>query len=143
MYGDAFIALLIQDIDPSTLCPQLNVCVRSTPLSNEKCPLCLFLVQDLENALQQNRSEENIKSKLQVLCNHLPPKMKAECVDFVETYTKELVDKLAQDFSPQQICLSLKLCTPKEEIFIEHLGDKKSSNDYRNYCQPNGFIATD
>lgn len=135
MYGDAVIALLIQDIDPSVLCPKLNVCVRTSPKANEKCPLCLFLIQDLEESLKSNRTEENIKKELQRLCNPLSTNLRAECIDFVETYTKELVEKLAENFSPQDICLYLKLCTPKEEIFIEHLGDKKSSNDYCNYTQ--------
>lgn len=133
MYGDAVIALLIQDIDPSIICPMTGVCTRTSPKANEKCPLCLFLIQDLEDALKKDRSEDNIKNKLKILCDHFSPKLKAECVDFIETYTKELVEKIANDFSPQDICLYLKLCTPKEEIFIEHLGDKKSSNEYCNY----------
>lgn len=128
-YGDAIIAMLIQDIDPSLVCPKLNVCVRQTSLNNEKCPLCLFLIQELEETLKGDRSKANIKSKLNVLCSHLSSQLRAECIDFVQTYTDELVDKLSDDFSPQQICLYLKLCTTNEEILIEHLGDKKSSAD--------------
>lgn len=130
-YGDAIIAMLVQDIDPSLVCPKLNVCVRQTPLNNEKCPLCLFLIQELEETLKHNRSKANIKEKLSGLCTHLSVQLKTECNDFVQTYTDELVEKLANNFSPQQICLYLKLCTAKEEILIEHLGDKKSSTDLR------------
>lgn len=73
--------------------------------------------------------QENIKNKLDSLCNHLSDSLKVECLDFVQTYTNELVDKLSNDFSPQEICLYLKLCTPKEEIVIENLGDKKSASN--------------
>lgn len=130
-YGDAIIAMIVQDIDPSLICPKIGVCMRETPLNNEKCPLCLFLIQELEETLKGDRSKANIKSKLTGLCSHLTNQLRAECSDFVQTYTDELVDKLADDFSPQEICLSLRLCTAKEEILIQHLGDKKSSADLR------------
>lgn len=56
-YGDAVIALLIQDIDPSQICPELNLCVSKKALNNEKCPLCLFVIQDAEEVLQSNKSK--------------------------------------------------------------------------------------
>lgn len=130
-YADAVIALLIQEIDPSEICPRLSVCVQATPTANEKCPLCLFLVQDLEEQLQHNRSKKNIEEKLHVLCTHLRDDLKAECIDFINTYTAELVDKLANDFSPREICLYLKCCTDKEETLIENIGNRASYNDYR------------
>lgn len=133
MYADAIIALLIQEIDPSEICPKLLTCVRTTSTANEKCPLCLFLVQDIEEQLQHNKSKQNIEEKLHVLCSRLPSNLKAECDDFINTYTAELVDKLANDFTPQQICLYLKCCSEKEETFIEKIGDKASFNDYRMY----------
>lgn len=135
-YGDAIIAMLVQDIDPSAICPKLNICLRQTSTRNEKCPLCLFLVQELEETIENDRSKANIKSKLNSLCSHLTTQLKAECNDFVQTYADELIDKLANDFTPQQICLYLKLCTSNEEILIEHLGDKKSSADLCKYCNP-------
>lgn len=131
MYADAIIALLIQEIDPSQVCPRLSVCAKSEATANEKCPLCLFVVQDIEEQLQHNRSKQNIEEKLSVLCNRLKDDLKAECIDFINTYTAELVDKLASDFSPREICLYLKCCTENEEVRIEKIGDKASYNDYR------------
>lgn len=138
MYGDAVIALLIQDIDPSEICPKLAVCVRTTSKANEKCPLCLFLVQDLVELIKRDKSKENIENKLHTLCSRLSNDLKAECVDFVNTYTAELVDKLANDFTPREICLYLKLCTEKEEILIEHIG---SHSDYNNYSEFNILLS--
>lgn len=135
MYGDAVIALLIQEIDPSQVCPKLSLCTapKAPPKANEKCPLCLFLVQDLEEQLQRNKSKQNIEDKLNRLCDHLRDDLKEECVDFIHTYTAELVDKLANDFTPREICLYLKCCTDKEEMRIEKIGDKAGYNDYRMY----------
>lgn len=133
MYADAIIALLIQEIDPSQVCPKLSVCAEPKAMANEKCPLCLFLVQDIEEQLQHNKSKQNIEDKLSVLCNRLRDDLKAECIDFINTYTSELVDKLASDFTPREICLYLKCCTEKEEVRIEKIGDKASYNDFRMY----------
>lgn len=137
MYADAVIAMIIQDIDPSQVCPKLALCTRTTSTANEKCPLCLFLVQDLEEQLQHNRSKENIEDKLHLLCSRLKDDLRAECDDFINTYTAELVDKLANDFTPRQICLYLKLCTEKEEVLIEKIGDKSAYNDFRMYSDAN------
>lgn len=135
MYGDAVIALLIQEIDPSQVCPKLSLCTMpsAVPKANEKCPLCLFLVQDLEEQIQRNTSKQNIEDKLARLCDHLRDDLKAECIDFINTYTAELVDKLANNFTPREICLYLKCCTDKEEMRIEKIGDKAGYNDYRMY----------
>lgn len=134
MYGDAVIALLIQEIDPSQVCPKLSLCTTKTSTAskaNEKCPLCLFLVQDLEEQIQRNTSKQNIEDKLSRLCDHLRDDLKSECIDFINTYTAELVDKLANNFTPREICLYLKCCTDKEEMRIEKIGDKAGYNDYR------------
>lgn len=67
-YGDAVIALLIQDIDPKDVCPRLLICpnnskdfevfapepviepmevtINAKNSGSEKCPLCLFAVQE-------------------------------------------------------------------------------------------------
>lgn len=133
MYGDAVIALLIEEIDPSQVCPKLSLCATQTVNANEKCPICLFLVQDLEEQLQRNKSKQNIEDKLHRLCDHLRSDLKAECLDFINTYTAELVDKLASDFTPREICLYMKCCTEKEEMRVDRIDEKPGSNDYRTY----------
>lgn len=132
-YGDAFIALLIQEIDPRDVCPKLYMCpatskdfevfapgpvvkpievtINAKNSGSEKCPLCLFAVQEAKTLLKDDKSTENIKRTLKGLCSHLTNKLQPECTDFVETYTAELLKMLADDFTPQQICVYLKVCT--------------------------------
>lgn len=141
-YGDAIIALAVQDIAPRDICPRFYICPPATGVEQfevfepieavaaaadsnaemkvninttsiwgtEKCPLCLFAVQAAIDKIQSDKSKENIRHTLNGLCVHLPQKLQLECTDFVETYTNELLDMLAQDFTPQDICVSLKLC---------------------------------
>uniref|UniRef100_A0A8D8AVK0 Prosaposin n=1 Tax=Culex pipiens TaxID=7175 RepID=A0A8D8AVK0_CULPI len=129
LYGDAVIALLIQSMDPRQVCPQLRMC----PASNDDieifapapidvtidanagqdkptCPLCLFAVSQLEESIKNDRTKENVKQALDKLCSHLSSKLKLECTDFVETYSAELIEMLVSDFTPQEICVYLKLC---------------------------------
>uniref|UniRef100_A0A6E8VEF0 Saposin n=1 Tax=Anopheles coluzzii TaxID=1518534 RepID=A0A6E8VEF0_ANOCL len=129
VYGDAVIALLIQSINPRQICPTLKMCPSASldveifaPAPVEvsitargdkdkpTCPLCLFAVSQLEESVKTDRSKENIKSALNKLCTHLSPKLRLECNDFVDTYTAELVEMLASDFTPQEMCVFLKLC---------------------------------
>lgn len=130
-YGDAVIALLIQDLDPASICPRLSLCTSATPVKADgKCPLCLFMVQDLEDKLRYNKTKANIEKELHAVCYKLRDDLRAECVDLVNTYTAELVDKLANDFSPHDICSYLKVCPDQEMDLIEHLGSKSAYMDY-------------
>ncbi|KAJ8721344.1 hypothetical protein PYW07_002119 [Mythimna separata] len=122
-YGPAVVALLVQRIDPATICPALSLCpktkeneVRRVDINSEKsnCPLCLFAVEQLETMLKNNRTEESIKKALDNLCTHLSTKLRTECVDFVDTYAPQLVEMLVADMDAQEICVYLKLC--KDEV---------------------------
>ncbi|XP_068632448.1 uncharacterized protein Sap-r isoform X2 [Battus philenor] len=119
-YGPAVIALLVQEIDPSSVCPALGLCpqteeVRRVSINSEKsnCPLCLFAVEQLEAMLKNNRSEESIRRALDGLCSHLSAKLRTECVDFVDAYSNQLVEMLVANMNSQEICVFLKLCEDK------------------------------
>ncbi|KAH8306358.1 hypothetical protein KR018_009013 [Drosophila ironensis] len=148
MYGDAVIALLIQGLNPRDVCPMMQMCPKNiekkedievfhpVPVSDEQdsptCPLCLFAVEQAQIKIRDNKSKENIRKVLDGLCSHLPNKLKDECVDFVNTYSNELVDMLITDFKPQEICVQLKLC-PKSKDTLADMGisleDKSSSEE--------------
>ncbi|KAI5639894.1 saposin-like type b, region 1 domain-containing protein [Phthorimaea operculella] len=117
-YGPAVIALLVQQIDPSSVCPALRLCpqtqeVRRVDINAEKsnCPLCLFAVEQLESMLKNNHTEESIRDALDSLCGHLAPKLRTQCVDFVDQYSTQLVEMLVANMNAQEICVYLKLCT--------------------------------
>ncbi|XP_034940789.1 prosaposin [Chelonus insularis] len=141
-YGDALIALLVQEIDPSTICPLLHVCpsdqmmVAWEQLPKDKmietelkdkpsCPLCLLAVEQIENVIKQNTTEANIEHELDKLCLHLPKSLNEQCVDFVKAYSKELIEMLILDLSPQEICVFLKLCDEKKKIMPDNFPQDK------------------
>lgn len=47
--------------------------------------------------------------------------MKLECTDFIETYTNELVTMLVDDFTPEAICVQLRLCDPQKPTKPDYL----------------------
>ena len=124
LYGDAVIALLVQEIDPRDLCPQLKLCPSNvadveivTPMDveiNQKskptCPLCVLVVKEAEDYIKNEKSKESAKKALEKVCSRLPPKPQLQCTDFVETYYDELLEKLVSDFAPKDICVELQLC---------------------------------
>lgn len=139
MYGDAVIALLIQGLNPRSVCPMMQMCPRNIEKQEDievfhpaqvnsddqqdkpTCPLCLFAVEQAQIRIRDNKSKDNIKKVLDGLCSHLPSKLRAECVDFVETYSNELIDMLITDFKPEEICVQLKLC-PKTKDYLDEMG---------------------
>lgn len=178
MYGDAVIALLIQGLNPREVCPKLQMCPKNLNKRNDMeviavepynsdvsdkptCPLCLFAVEQAQQQIKDNKSKQHIKNVLDHLCNHLPIKLKGECVDFIETYSSELIDKLISDFKPQEICVSLKLCD-NSESYLDDMGismedfdsseDKSGENEidsnempvqieFQNYSPPNCWLC--
>lgn len=162
IYGDAIMAMLIQEIDPSQVCPTLKLCpsgkvidvetfspeVKPPPKmdvtikSSDKptCPLCLFAVQELQQIIETNKTKENVEDALKGLCSHLPAKLRNECNDFVETYSAELIEMLISDFTPQEICVYLRLCSdqsPDLSLVNLKLGMDKADN-----IEMNGDIET-
>lgn len=66
LYGDAFVAILAQEIDPSQVCPSLHICParelenRYEPVKltgKPGCPLCLMAVEELYEKLKDNKTE--------------------------------------------------------------------------------------
>ncbi|CAK9829953.1 PSAP [Anthophora retusa] len=135
VYGDAIVAILAEEIDPSQVCPMLRLCPtakmmelwQSIPakymLEEKKkpsCPLCLLAVSQIYNVIKNNKTEANIEHALDKLCIHLPKSLAEECTDLVKGYSKELVELLLADLTPQEVCVFMELCED------EKYSDKKS-----------------
>lgn len=73
MYEPALVAILAQEIDPSTVCPLIKACpsnnrdieVFMKHVADGKCPLCLFAVEKLEQMVKDKKTEvrKNRKEK--------------------------------------------------------------------------------
>lgn len=143
-YGNAFIAIMVQEIDPSTVCPGMGFC-PSQEVSrillvgednvNEKpgCPLCLLAVEQLETIVKGNKTEESVKAALKSLCTHLPKSLVPECDNFVDTYSEQLVEMLIADFTPQEVCVYIKLCNTNKTSSSEIVAGDILTNEVPQY----------
>ncbi|XP_043672943.1 prosaposin [Vespula pensylvanica] len=129
-YGDAVVALLAQEIDPSQVCPMIHVCPSEELIEvwnkapkgyiiethdKPSCPLCLLALTQIYDAIKDNKTEVKIKDELDKLCSHLPNTLIDQCADFVKEYSKELIEMLLADLTPKEICVYIKLCNPEED----------------------------
>ncbi|KAJ9594699.1 hypothetical protein L9F63_014033, partial [Diploptera punctata] len=124
-YGNAFIALVAQEIDPSQVCPKLGLCpgentgvlldLQHTVNDKPTCPFCLLALTSLINKLKDKKTEDEIKKELENLCQDLPKSLAAECNQFVSTYADEVINMIIADFTPQEICTYLRLCDPSKK----------------------------
>lgn len=129
LYGDAVVALLVQEIDPREVCPTLKFCPKMSddvdvfapnPIQIEtgnkpQCPLCVLVIEEAQKYIESQKSEAEAKRALKKVCSRLPPKLQLQCNDFVETYYEELLKKLIADFTPMEICKDITLCATRNE----------------------------
>lgn len=113
------------------ICPELKLCPKNidnflpdvgfmfSELKDNKstCPLCLFAIMEAQQLINTTKTKTNIENVLGNLCLHLSIKMQKQCNDFVVKYSSELIEMLISDFTPQEICVYLKLCIDKKDDF--------------------------
>ncbi len=81
--------------------------------SDVECLLCKRLVQYVIQELKDNRTEEAIISALDRVCSLFPSKDRAQCKNFVEQYTDELIHILTEETDPEMACTLLGVCVPQ------------------------------
>ncbi|XP_072347986.1 prosaposin isoform X4 [Scyliorhinus torazame] len=93
--------------------------------SSQGCVICEFAMRQIENLLQQNRTEEMIVNAVEKVCSILPTTVKSECRDFVEQYGQAVVELLAQELDPAFVCTAIGLCKKTERVAIEKVKPKQ------------------
>ncbi len=75
------------------------------------CLLCEFTMQKLEKFLEDGHNVDEIKDYLDGLCDEAPGAYKDTCKSFVDGYAPMIIDMIASEIHPSQICKELKLCS--------------------------------
>ncbi|KAL4240157.1 hypothetical protein ACF0H5_000951 [Mactra antiquata] len=155
-YSDQIIHLLVDEmIDPSKVCSAIGLCPRAQqPLIKEPenvkdgpfCVICEFVLSQLDIILEGNRSEVAIEAALEKVCSLMPDTVSTECVQFVNTYSRQIIDLLVKTvFNPSEICLKIKACkTPMSQpygAFVKILPEKEKGD--LDYCETCEFIVGD
>ncbi len=75
-----------------------------------ECEFCKFFVEEIEQMISSNKTEEHIIEVLDKICYILPKQVEPPCVEFIEKSVPELIDLLQKYENPKIICENLKLC---------------------------------
>ncbi|KAH9498380.1 hypothetical protein Btru_008134, partial [Bulinus truncatus] len=127
---------LLSHFPPEQVCALIKACTVPPQKSTDykggpECPLCEFIMQQLEGMISKNASEQQIEQALEKVCSLLPSTVRAECDSYVKTYTPILVHLLVK-MSPDQICTYLKFCTSDIKA---HLNVKSLNNGHCALCE--------
>ncbi|ESO89053.1 hypothetical protein LOTGIDRAFT_154130 [Lottia gigantea] len=115
------VQVLAQGLDPKEACTKIHLCTGYLIDQNKKtkeevskkstaggaCELCEFVVQAVDQYIEQNKSEAAINATLYKICNKLPDIIKSTCLGFIP----DLVQVLAQGLDPKEACTKIHLCT--------------------------------
>ena len=113
---DTVMGMIVQELDPDTVCSILKICKASVKLEKPKrfndleCDLCKEVVGKVEDMIKDKKTEEEIKSALETVCSYLPSSLSAKCKTFVDTYTETLITLLMEEMDPDMVCAALNVC---------------------------------
>uniref|UniRef100_UPI00398EB6C6 prosaposin-like n=1 Tax=Pristiophorus japonicus TaxID=55135 RepID=UPI00398EB6C6 len=85
------------------------------------CVICEFAMQQIDQLLEKNSTEELITKAVEKVCSILPATVETECKDFVEQYGKAVVELLAQELDPTLVCTTIGLCKNAERAVVEKM----------------------
>ncbi|CAL1543582.1 unnamed protein product [Lymnaea stagnalis] len=134
MYFGYVVDLIEQEIPPKLICKYLKVCIDdelkviakkqsqgAAVKKGELCPLCIYVLQELDKILETNASKKEIITALDKVCDLLPASIKGQCMSFVGLYLPYVVDLIVQGLSPEQICKELNLCVSQTKSVMNYL----------------------
>ena len=126
-YAPALVQLLIHEVDPSEICSRLDLCAAdllaaqasaATPAlqmlrrETESCALCEYGLDAVLSTLNDTSNQEMVKNALDQMCYKLMPhSLRNECEKLVSEYTNRILDLIVRDFSADEICSKIRLCT--------------------------------
>lgn len=75
-----------------------------------ECQFCEYFLHDLQQYIENPRTEEKIRQAVDKICTRLPAEMNDQCVQFVNSYSDTIINLLAQEVDPSLICPQLGVC---------------------------------
>lgn len=86
-----------------------------------ECAICEFVMQYVEKAMSSRKTKDEIEHFIHGVCNHLPKHMSEKCNNFVNEYAEIVIELLAQEVSPKEICTIVDLC--KQDTRIQGISE--------------------
>ncbi|RMX42497.1 hypothetical protein pdam_00020424 [Pocillopora damicornis] len=111
------------------------VVVKSKPVkTSAECILCEFIMDKLDSILKQNATREEIEEALDKVCSYLPSSISSECTQFINQYSDAILQILAQELDPKEVCTALQLCTSQAKAMEKPKIHLPKSNETCEIC---------
>jgi len=88
----------------------LSLCVISTVVTAQTCSLCTYAIAYIDSLLAQNATQQEIEQELDQACFD-----NAQCIQIINSNLPQVITWLENDFTPQQVCTYLGLCSSMEK----------------------------
>nr|XP_019949387.1 PREDICTED: prosaposin isoform X1 [Paralichthys olivaceus] len=85
------------------------------------CAICEFVMKQLEEMLQDQKTEEEVLQAVEKVCTILPSTLTAQCKDLIETYGQAIIELLVQQADPKTVCTVLALCNDASRAYVPAL----------------------
>ena len=72
--------------------------------------MCEYVIVKLRHWVSENKTEEEIEEALEKVCGYMPKSVRDQCDNVVETYGKAIVEMIASDVDPKEVCSLIQLC---------------------------------
>jgi len=125
-YEPAIVAFLVNEIEPTEVCPMLHLCDKQEQAlnlqesglisltKNSNCEMCEFAINEVFSVLKNKDDQNMVKNVLESICYRLPNSIERNCENFVETYTSTIINLIVTGLTPDEICSALDLCVSTE-----------------------------
>lgn len=114
-YSELIIQFILKNMTPEQICTELGLCKQCANLpeitltkAQNECVMCELVINTIETFVTNNTSEAEIREALEEVCKHF--KFESSCDAFVDKYADMIVDYLAHQMSPRDICQKMGLC---------------------------------
>ena len=75
-------------------------------------------METLYTILENKDNQDEIRNTLDTLCEYMPSSISKPCEEYVDAYAETVIQLILQDFTPQQICAEIGLCSSVSEVVM-------------------------
>ncbi|EGC37405.1 hypothetical protein DICPUDRAFT_97263 [Dictyostelium purpureum] len=93
--------------------------VSTTSASQAECDFCDVVVNYVEGFVLKNKTQSEIETELEKVCNLVSPNLKSTCDNIVMAYTETIIKLIIMKENPSTICQQIKICpqTPQPSLY--------------------------
>ena len=121
----------VKTLSPHAACAGANMCVapkviavrpamptKAADKDYPYCAICMYIETQIEVQLQQNATEEQIKTFLDNVCTKIPDAYVDQCVALVDANIDAFIGYIVNKLPPAFVCASIDLCPAPEARMV-------------------------